>query len=64
MAIVPLPPIKDVPGFKGRLYDEFRVEIPIAEWGNRQFIRISVQGYNDEGDVDALVGALEQMLSV
>lgn len=62
MAIAALPPIADLPAFKKRLYDEFRVEIPCIQWGDRQFIRISVQGYNTREDIDALLAALAEML--
>ncbi|MBP6015706.1 MAG: aminotransferase class V-fold PLP-dependent enzyme [Candidatus Promineofilum sp.] len=62
MAAASLPPINDLPAFKKRLCDEFRVEIPCVQWGRRQFIRISIQGYNTETDVDALLAALEAML--
>ena len=64
MAIAPLPQIADLPAFKARLYDEFRIEIPCIQWGNRQFIRISVQGYNTQADIDALLAALKQQLLV
>jgi isopenicillin-N epimerase len=64
MAIAPLPPIADIRAFKAHLYDAFRVEIPLIEWGRRPFIRISVQGYNDQSDMDLLVGALKEMLSL
>lgn len=63
MAIAALPPIADLPAFKRRLYNEFRVEIPCIQWGGRQFIRISIQGYNTEADVDALLAALTIMLA-
>jgi len=62
MASLPLPPITDVPAFKARLYDEFRIEIPIVEWNGRPFLRLSVQGYNTEVDIDALVHALGDLL--
>ena len=62
MAAAPLPPLDDLPAFKRRLYNEFRVEIPCVQWGGRQFIRLSIQGYNTEADVDALLVALEAML--
>jgi len=39
------------------------VEIPLIRWNGRQFIRISIQGYNDERDVDALLAALKVVLS-
>lgn len=61
MAIAPLPPVADLVAFKQRLYDEFRVEIPCIQWGDRQFIRISIQGYNTVADVEALLAALAVM---
>ena len=47
---------------KTRLYDEYKIEVPLTEWQDRQFIRISVQGYNDQADVDALLQALSVLL--
>lgn len=62
MAIAELPPIADLAAFKRQLYEEYRVEIPCVQWGERQFIRISIQGYNTEADVDALLAALGALL--
>lgn len=62
MAIAPLPFIPDLAAFKAQLYEQFGVEIPCIQWQDRQFIRISVQGYNSQADVDALLAALEQLL--
>ncbi len=61
MAAFPLPPC-DADVLQRRLYDEFRVEIPIVTWNKRQFVRISVQGYNTRADVDAFVQALAELL--
>ena len=63
MAIAALPPSIDLTTMKKRLIEDFRVEIPLIRWNGRQFIRISIQGYNDERDVDALLAALEVVLS-
>jgi isopenicillin-N epimerase len=63
MVAVPLPPQLDALKFKNQLYEEFRIEVPILEWNGNKLIRISVQGYNTEQEVDALVRALSHMLS-
>jgi isopenicillin-N epimerase len=61
MGIAPLSP-SDIVTLKSRLYDEYKIEIPLTEWQDRQFIRISVQGYNTQEDIDVLVRALEILL--
>ena len=61
MAIAPLPPV-DAALLKSRLYDEFKIELPITQHLDRQFVRISIQGYNTRADVDALVDALSVLL--
>ncbi|MAT98374.1 MAG: aminotransferase [Anaerolineaceae bacterium] len=62
MAIVPLPPIADVPALKTRLYADYKVEVPLTVWQERPFIRISVQGYNTQRDIDILIKALTNLL--
>ncbi len=61
MGIAPLP-LSNLALLKSRLYDEYRIEVPLVQWQDRQFVRISVQGYNTQEDLDALVGALEVLL--
>ena len=64
MFTAPLPPC-DTAKLKSRLYDEFRIEVPIITWNarfdtNRQyFVRVSIQAYNTQVDVDTLVEALQ-----
>ena len=58
MATAPLPQHTDLAALKTRLYDEYRIEIPLIEWNNRKLIRVSIQGYNTEEDVDRLLAAL------
>jgi isopenicillin-N epimerase len=62
MAIAPLPAVGDLAAFKTRFYDTYRVEVPFTEWHGRQFVRISVQGYNRQSDIDALLMALQNLL--
>jgi len=61
MAALPVPNC-DAAGLQRRLYEEFTIEVPIITWGGRRFVRVSIQGYNTEADVTALVGALRILL--
>lgn len=61
MGIAPLP-LSNLSILKSRLYDEHKIEIPLIQWQDRQFVRISVQGYNSQEDIDALVNALKVLL--
>lgn len=47
------------PDLKRRLYDEYDVEVPVSDNG---IIRVSVNGYNDDSDIDALARALDELL--
>ncbi len=48
----------DLEALKRRLYEKHRIEVPLLRWNGDSFIRVSFQGYNDEADADALLGAL------
>ena len=61
MGIAPLP-LSNLVALKNRLYDEYKIEVPLIQWQDKQFIRISVQGYNSEEDIDALTKALQVLL--
>jgi isopenicillin-N epimerase len=61
MVAAPLPPC-DADEVKRRLYDEHRVEVPVSDRTGRPLIRVSFQGYNDEGDLEALLSALRAVL--
>jgi isopenicillin-N epimerase len=61
MAALPLPPC-NLDALKQRLYDEFKIEIPVINWNDRCFVRISIQAYNTPADVDALIEALRLLL--
>ena len=48
----------DPQGLKQRLYDEHRIEVPVVETRHGWTLRVSVQAYNDAGDLQALASAL------
>ena len=57
-----LPVHIDLETLKQRLYDEYRVEVPVVSWNGQKFIRVSFQGYNTPSDADTLVEALARLL--
>jgi isopenicillin-N epimerase len=62
MVSIPLPRDTDILSLKERLYREYRIEVPLLEWIGVKLMRVSIQGYNTEEDVDALVEALQTEL--
>ena len=62
MVSAPLPADTDIPLLKNRLYDEYRIEVPVHDWNGNKLVRISVQGYNTKRDVDRVIHALSELL--
>lgn len=58
MVCAPLPADADVASLKNRLYNEYRIEVPVHEWNGNKLTRVSVQGYNTKYDIDKLISAL------
>jgi isopenicillin-N epimerase len=61
MAAVPVPAV-DADVLKARLYDEYRIEVPMRPHDGGALLRVSFAAYNDESDLDSLVAALEREL--
>ena len=62
MCALPVPP--DAAETLGaRLLETYGVEIPVVRWEDRVFIRVSIQGYNQQQDVDTLVDAVGAVLA-
>ncbi len=64
MGVAPLPANTDLVALKARLYDEFRVEVPLTELNGRKYVRISVQAYNTQEDLDRLYEGLKVSLTI
>ncbi len=62
MGAADLPPQTDIDALKSRLYDQYRIEVPLFDWNGHKLIRVSVQGYNEPGDIDRLLLVLQQLL--
>lgn len=63
MATIPLPQLTDIDAFKLHLYKTYKIEVPLVTWNGRHYIRVSVQGYNSQSDIDTLIEALTECLS-
>ena len=63
LVAAPLPTDTDTLILKERLYNDYRVEIPLINWNGNKLIRVSIQGYNTRRDVNALIQALSILLA-
>jgi isopenicillin-N epimerase len=61
MAHVPLPP-GDRRALQDALWREHGIEVPIIDWNNRRWIRVSCHLYNTREEVDTLLRALRGLL--
>lgn len=61
LGAIPLPPVNPL-ALKARLYDEYRIEVPLTSHDGKVAIRVSVQGYVTDVDLDRLVKALDALL--
>jgi isopenicillin-N epimerase len=62
MGSLSIPKVRDVSELKSRLYDERKIEIPCMEWNGKHLIRLSVQGYNSEDDINILIRSLQEIV--
>ncbi|MEW6567961.1 MAG: aminotransferase class V-fold PLP-dependent enzyme [Chloroflexota bacterium] len=56
-----LPPV-EVELFQRRLYERYRIEVPVWRWNEQILIRPSFQAYNTQAEADLLIEALEEGL--
>lgn len=56
MVAIPVP-VQDPEALRARLFEESAIEVPVTSHAGRVFVRVSVQGYNDEGDLARLLDA-------
>ncbi len=61
MVTIRIPPM-NLPQLKTRLLNEFKIEVPVVDWNQQHFIRVSYQGYNTAADTEKLIDALQQIL--
>ena len=52
---------KEPEQLKARLFNEYKIEIPVMRHGDRVFIRYSIQAFNQPEDLDRLEEALKEL---
>jgi isopenicillin-N epimerase len=67
MATIPLPDsVRVEPDgsskLQARLMSEFKIEVPVLAWQGKPYVRVSIQAYNSQEDIDRLVDALGKTL--
>jgi len=56
--MVPIPvPHQDAETLRRRLFEDSRIEAPVTQHAGRTFVRVSVQGYTTDEDLEALMRA-------
>jgi isopenicillin-N epimerase len=58
---VPLPD-GDASTLQKQLWERFGIEVPIVDWRDRRFVRVSCHVYNTPAQIDRLVNALRDLL--
>ncbi len=51
----------DAEALKSRLYDEYKIEIPVIRWQDRTFLRVSAHAYTTQHDIETLIQALQKL---
>ncbi len=60
--MVPIPvQTRDADGLRRTLFEQHRIEVPVTQHGPHTFVRVSVQAYNTQAELDTLVGVLAQL---
>ena len=63
MIAMPIPEC-DVEAIKDALLAKYSIEIPVFKWQDTCIVRLSVQGYNSKPQMDLLIDALTDLLSL
>ena len=62
MAHIPFPEKTDCNGLQAMLWDEYRIEVPIINFEDRWYLRVSCHMYNNKTQIDTLKFAIRKFL--
>lgn len=63
MAVVALPGRWEAASLQQTLLREHRIEVPVTAYRDQQFLRVSVQAYNDDDDMDRMVEVIGELMA-
>lgn len=55
-------PVSDASELQRRLWQEYKIEVPVVHWQDRWFLRVSCHFYNDREQIDRLLQAISELL--
>jgi isopenicillin-N epimerase len=58
MVSIPLPNLLPAEVLQHRLFNDYKIEVPIVGWKGKNLIRVSIQAYNSLQDLEKLITAL------
>ena len=53
--------LNDIDKMQCKLRDHYQIEIPVINWNNNAYLRISINGYNDWNDIEKLFDCLNSL---
>lgn len=63
MGLLELKQAVDPANIKERLYNDYRIELPVHSWNGHNLLRFSIQAYNSKEDTEKLILALSEVFS-
>jgi isopenicillin-N epimerase len=64
MVSIPLPGRFPAEVLQQRLFNDYKVEVPIVPWKGKTLVRVSVQAYNTRRDLEKLIAALKDIFNI
>ncbi|MDA3813859.1 MAG: hypothetical protein PF570_06350 [Candidatus Cloacimonetes bacterium] len=61
MGVIEVPQKYSFPELKSLLYDKYKIEVPVIKWKDKLMIRISIQIFNTEEEVEYFLKVLKEI---
>ena len=55
--------VEDALAIKNMLINDYKIEIPVMKWKDKTLMRISLNGYNTDNDVDKFLSVLKKIIN-